>query len=288
MLQKESVLMLHNYYQTPGGEDVSMQAEVEVLKSNSHNVEILSWHNNSINDYSLIDKTNLIWKSVWNPESKETVYGKLKESDFDILHVQNFFPLISPSVYSAARNLSIPIVQHLRNFRLGCLNGYLYRNQGVCEQCIGHNPWRGVWHQCYRNSLASSFTLWQLLTVHRFRQTWFQDVDLFITPSQFSANKLIEIGLPENRLKVKPNCVVDPLKDSEIPSFPQSPSFMFVGRLSKEKGILELLKAWRLVNQPEWQLWIVGGGSQSELLKTYCQEHQLANVQFLGYRSPPE
>jgi glycosyltransferase involved in cell wall biosynthesis len=278
-------LFLHNFYQYAGGEDISMAAEVELLRQANHTVELLEWHNDAITEMSRPEKLALFWQTTWNSDSKRRVYEALKRLDADLIHVQNFFPLVSPSVYSAARQLGVPVVQHLRNFRLGCLNGYLYRQGQVCEACVGRNPWRGVAYRCYRDSLPASLSLWQMLTAHRWRRTWHQEVDVFITPSRFAADKLIEIGLPPEKMRVKPNFIVDPLGGGNPLPSPDLPIFTFIGRLSPEKGALELLQAWQQLRQPEWQLWIVGDGPEKAMLETFCREHNLGNVKFWGHCS---
>ncbi|HSM83766.1 MAG TPA: glycosyltransferase family 4 protein [Nodosilinea sp.] len=281
-------LFLHNYYQQAGGEDLSMAAEIEILRQAHHTVELLAWHNDAIADLAGAEKLSLFWQTTWNSASKRRVYDALQRFNADLLHVQNFFPLASPAVYSAARQLGVPVVQHLRNFRLGCLNGYLYRQGRVCEACVGRNPWRGVAYRCYRGSLPASLSLWQMLTAHRWRRTWHREVDVFITPSRFAAAKLIEIGLPAEKMQVKPNFVADPLAGNSPPPPPDRPIFTFVGRLSPEKGALELLQAWQQVRQPDWQLWIVGDGPEKATLERFCQEHHLGNVRFWGHCSPPQ
>lgn len=280
-----NILMLHNYYQHSGGEDVSMATEAEILCQAGHNVELLTWHNDVIKSMSTLEKLNMFWKTTWNPNSKHQVYEKLRSFKIDLMHVQNFFPLVSPSVYSSAHQLDIPVVQHLRNFRLGCLNSYLYRDGKVCEACVGRNPWRGVVYRCYRNSLPTSLSLWQMITVHRFRRTWHHDVNAFITPSKFSAEKLSELGIPSNKLYIKPNFIEDPLGTGKIPPYPKAPTFLFIGRLSPEKGVLELLKSWKLLQKTDWELWVVGDGPMRVDLEKYCQECCLHNVKFWGYCS---
>jgi len=281
-------LFLHNYYQHAGGEDLSMSSEISILRRGGHTVELLKWHNDSIEDLSKIKKIALSWETTWNTSSSKRVTQALRDFNSDLLHVQNFFPIASPSVYSAAHRLNIPVIQHLRNFRLGCLNSYLYRKGKVCEDCLGRNPWRGVVRRCYRKSLPASASVWHMLTFHRFRKTWNHDVEAFITPSQFAATKLVEIGVPANKLYVKPNFIEDPLSDSLIPASPEIPTFLFVGRLSDEKGVMLLLKAWKLLNKRDWKLVIAGSGPELDTLKSFSKEHELTNVEFTGRVQPQQ
>lgn len=283
--ERLKILMLHNRYQYGGGEDISTLQEVQMLQKNSQIVELVEWSNDRINSFSLLDKARLFFSSSWNSDSARWLALKLAADQPDILHVQNFFPLFSPSIHKTAHRMGIPTVQHLRNFRLACLNSYLFRQEKVCEACVGRNPWRGVWHRCYRESLPASISVWQMITFNRWRKTWHRDIDAFVTPSQFAAQKLVEIGLPEDRLYVKPNFVADPLPNRKIQPLPDVPTFLYVGRLSPEKGILTMLKAWQRLNQPDWQLILVGAGQQRDLLESFCQEKQLDNVVFRGYQT---
>ncbi|WP_228016061.1 glycosyltransferase [Synechocystis salina] len=277
--------MLHNRYQYVGGEDVSTQTEIAILRQFWHQVTYLEEHNDRIKQFSSLDKIRLFLSTAWNHQEAKSLGSQLQTLRPDLLHVQNFFPLFSPSVHKAAKSLDIPTIQHLRNFRLGCLNGYLYRNNDICESCIGHNPWRGVAYRCYRNSLPSSLAVWNMITYSRWRCTWQNDVDAFITPSQFAANKLIEIGIPDDRLYIKPNITADPLPNQQILPPPQRPTFLFIGRLSPEKGAMTLIKAWEKLKQPEWHLNILGGGPQKPELEGFADNYALSNIRFLGYQS---
>ncbi|MEL6249922.1 MAG: glycosyltransferase family 4 protein [Cyanobacteria bacterium J06648_16] len=285
MTENISILMLHNYYEKAGGEDVSMASEMEVLRQKNHRVGLVEWHNHSIKAMPVCEKAALVFRTAWNQDSKNKVYDELKTLQADLLHVQNFFPLATPSVYTAARLRAVPVVQHLRNFRLGCLNAYLYRQGKVCEDCVGCNPWRGVLRRCYRGSLPASVSVWQMLTFHRWRRTWHKDVDAFVIPSRFAAKKLIDIGIPADKVHVKPNFVADPLPDQRVPPLPDRPHFVFAGRLSDEKGVLPLLRAWEWVKQPDWQLDILGDGPERSRLEGFCQEKGLQNVRFRGQLS---
>ncbi len=282
--RKPHILMLHNRYQYAGGEDASTQAEINTLKQAGHQVTLIEEHNDRIKEFSYVDKLKLFFTTAWNPQQYQNLRSQLKTLQPDLLHVQNFFPLFSPSVHHAAKSLKIPTIQHLRNFRLGCLNAYLYRNEQICQVCVGHNPWRGVLHRCYRNSLEGSLAVWNMITVNRSRKTWDRDIDGLITPSRFAAEKLIEMGINRDRLYIKPNVTRDPLINQSIPPLPERPTFLYLGRLSPEKGVMTLLEAWKRLNQPQWQLNLVGDGPQRESLETFGQEFGLHNVTFIGHQ----
>lgn len=283
-LNLDLILMLHNSYQYVGGEDSSTTAEIEILRQAGHKVTLIEEHNNRIKQFSSLNKLQLFFSAAWNNQKYQEMRSLLQKLRPDLLHVQNFFPLFSPSIHAATKSLNIPTIQHLRNFRLGCLNSYLFRENKVCEACVGKNPWRGVINRCYRNSLPASLGVWNMITYNRWRKTWHRDVDAFITPSHFAAKKLIEIGIPEDRLYVKPNVTPDPLIDRSITPLPKIPTFLFIGRLSPEKGVMTLLKAWRKLAKLDWKLIIAGDGQQKQELELYAKEYSLNNVDFQGYK----
>jgi glycosyltransferase involved in cell wall biosynthesis len=296
MLKPLHIVMIHDRYQYVGGEDVSTDADVELLREYGHQVTLIEVHNDIIKGFSQFQKLKLFAETAWNFKVYREMRSQFQKLKPDLVHVQNFFPLFSPSVHAAARSLNIPTVQHLHNFRLGCLNGYLLKDGKICEACVGRNPWRGIIYGCYRKSAIASIAVWAMVTVNRWRYTWTQDVNAFITPSHFAAQKLIEIGIPCDRLHVKPYVINPPnnlnnteSQDVEIKTiYPEVINFLFVGRLSPEKGVITLLKAWAELNRTDWQLTIVGEGDEKPNLQRFVNDLDLTNVQFLGYLPPSQ
>ncbi|NMF58431.1 glycosyltransferase family 4 protein [Pseudanabaena yagii] len=279
------IVMLHNRYQYVGGEDVSTDADVELLRNYGHRVTLIEVHNDIIKSYSQFAKLQLFAETAWNFKVYREMRSQFQELKPDLVHVQNFFPLFSPSVHAAAKSLNIPTIQHLHNFRLGCLNGYLFRDGKICEICVGKNPWQGITYGCYRDSPIASLAVWAMITINRWRRTWWQDVDAFITPSQFSAQKLSEIGLIRERIYTINPYINPPNQENVSSHLSTTPNFLFVGRLSSEKGVITLLKAWMELNMPEWLLNIVGDGAEKSNLQKFVNDAGLKNVQFLGYLS---
>jgi glycosyltransferase involved in cell wall biosynthesis len=280
------IVMFHNRYQYAGGEDAATKADVEMLREYGHQVTLIEVHNDIIKTYSRFDKLKLFAATAWNFKVYREMRSQFQKLKPDLVHVQNFFPLFSPSIHAAARSLKIPTVQHMHNFRLGCLNGYLFRDGKICEACVGRNPWRGVRYGCYRDSPIASIAVWAMVTFNRWRRTWEQDVDAFITPSHFAAQKFQEMGIPSDRLYVNPNVINPKNVEVTLSLQPENPNFLFVGRLSAEKGLITLLQAWAELNMIDWQLKIIGDGSEKLNLQRFVDEAGLKNVQFLGYLTP--
>ena len=238
------ILSIHNGYQIRGGEDESCLSEQRLLRDRGHEVSVYEENNDRINTLS---SAQLAIKTIWSQESYELVRNKLREKPYDLVHVQNFFPLISPSVFYAAKREKVPIVQTIRNYRLLCPNALFFRDGKVCEDCMGKPiPYPGVIHKCYRRSLGPSLMSATMLTVHRVLGTWSRMVDLYITLTHFSRNKLIEGGVSPDKIVVKPN-FIDP--DPGIGEGTGDYA-IYLGRISVEKGLDVLIDAWKQLSTP--------------------------------------
>jgi len=274
------ILLVHNEYHYRGGEASYVQAQKQLLLSEGHEVFLLEKHNDQINQRSIKELVYSGVNSIWSYQSQIEIRSHIRNISPQLVHVHNFFPLWSPAIHQAIKQQGIPTVQHIHNYRLGCLNSCLFRNAQVCELCVGRNLWRGLLYRCYRNSLPASLAVWLMLTFNRWRKTWQRDVDLFIVPSRFSLRKLVEIGLPADKMRVLPNFVPVPQIQHSPP--PNEPVFLFVGRLSAEKGIMNLLEIWHRLHESSWQLKLVGDGDLLTAVQAYIAEHQLDNIKLLG------
>src|SRR6266481_3393790 len=273
------VLMLHNRYLLLGGEDQATLAEVELLREYGHEVELQEQDNRSIEQHS---KVGTAIGTIWSSGSFHQIRGLLLTGKFDIVHVQNFFPLWSPSVYYAAADCGIPVVQTLHNYRLMCVNSIFFRDNHVCEDCLGKAvPWRGIMHGCYRNSRAGSAAVAAMIGVHKLLGTWNKKVEIYIAVSEFAREKYIAAGLPGKKIAVRPYF----LHPSPALGSGGGGYALFVGRLSPEKGIATMLDAWKTAENP-LPLRIVGDGPLRELVKAACSV--TARMQYLGPKSLPE
>jgi glycosyltransferase involved in cell wall biosynthesis len=233
------ILVAHNFYKQPGGEDQCMAAEVAMLKAHGHNVSQYCLDNDSLDTMHPLEAGS---RTIWNRAAFHDLRELFRGQRPQIVHFHNTFPLISPAAYYAARAEGVRVVQTLHNFRLLCGNALLFRNGQVCEDCIGKAiAWPGIIHKCYRGSFAASSTVTTMLGVHRAIGTWRRAVDVYIAPTEFARQKLIEGGLPAAKIAAKPN-FIDPDPETGKGSGGYG---LFVGRLSLEKGIETLIEAWR-------------------------------------------
>ncbi len=267
------ILSVHNRYQIRGGEDESREAEERLLRSRGHQVDVYEQDNDRV---ASLGKAQVAVRTIWSQETYREVGQLLRQAQYDLVHVQNFFPLISPSVYYAAKAAGVPVVQTLRNYRLLCANAQFFREGRICEDCLGKPiPLPGILHGCYRDSRAASAAVAAMIGVHRGLGTWTKMVDRYIAISQFARDKLVEGGVPADKVVVKPNFVyADPGVGSG-----QGGYALFVGRLGPEKGLHTLLAAWERLRVPI-PLKIVGEGPLEDEVRRLCQK--LPQVEWLG------
>ena len=270
------VLLVHNHYQQPGGEDAVFAAEGRLLEAHGNCVIRYTAHND---DVQAMSSLAMATSTVWNQTHYRALRAMLRRERPDVMHVHNTLPLISPAAYYAARAESVPVVQTLHNYRLLCPGANLLRDGRVCEKCVGKSvPYPGMLHRCYRGSLAASGAVVTAVAVHRALGTWTDQVDLFIALTEFAKRKHVEGGLPEDRVLVKPQFV----ESDPGPGDGAGGYALYVGRLSEEKGVRVLLAAWAMLGE-SLPLKVVGDGPLSPTLAGATHH---AGVEWLG-RQPP-
>jgi glycosyltransferase involved in cell wall biosynthesis len=277
--------MLHNQYQSSGGEDTVIRAEVELLKHRGLDVVEVQFSNNVRQDSTLRGHLYLLKNARWSEDSYDKIQTLCKRVQPDLVHIHNFWMRISPAAHAACRASGIPVVQTLHNFRLFCLNSGFVRNHQPCMDCLGRDPWRGVVRRCFHDSLVASAAVARMIRESRKRRVWQECVSAYITPSEKARAKLIRGGLPGDRVLVKPNFVPDPGPAPARPS--SSDMVLFAGRLSPEKGIGALLQAWAKRRKPG-RLVIAGDGPMKAALEFEASMLQLSNVHFIGRKSSAE
>jgi glycosyltransferase involved in cell wall biosynthesis len=251
------VLFVHNFYQIPGGEDSVFFIEVELLKNNGIHVESYTVHNAKIN--TPIKKLLIVLSSFFNLYVFFDFYLYLVKSKPDVVHVHNFFPLFSPSIFWACKLKKIPVIHTLHNFRIICPTATLMLNGQITEKSIKRNSWWTIKKRVYKNSLVGTAVLSGMIEFNKFIGTWNNAVTKLIALTDFAKQKYIEAGISESKIVVKPNFV----DGSTQPVFEKENYGIFVGRLSEEKGIEHLLRAWENIDYP---LLVVGDGPQKDLL----------------------
>ena len=267
---KFRILMVHNYYQIPGGEDTVVANEIQMLKKYDHHVVFYSRDNSELKKMSKFQKLFLPINTIFNFRTYRDIKRIIKREKIDIVHVHNTLNLISPSVYYAALNLSVPVVQTVHNFRLLCPGATFYRDGHICEDCVEKGLWCAIKHNCYRNSKWQ--TLACVINTRFHRMIGIYGKINYICLTDFNREKLLKLRqIKADKVFVKPNFVesIQPFISGEK----RKNQFVFSGRLDKLKGIDLLLKAWKEMGEQAPKLVVCGTGPMEEWCRKIGRAH---------------
>lgn len=314
MDNKHRILLVHNYYKIPGGEDTVVANEKKMLEDHGHKVFLYTRDNKELNSFTIFQKLLLPLNTVFSFKTYREVCYIIRKYRIDIVHVHNTLNLISPSVFYAAFFCKVPVINTLHNFRLQCPAGTFYRDHHVCEDCMKYGLPCSVKHSCYRGSklqtLASALTIW----FHRLLGTY-RRVN-YICLTEFNKKKLLELNhgkrkiIDEKKVFVKPNftpdveeckCGLDYINsgdvaddetigkddnrvDSEVKKdrfaeLEDKKYYAFVGRVEEIKGIRLLVKTFEKNGQ---MLVIVGDGDDSDKINEYLCRKNIHNIIMVG------
>jgi glycosyltransferase involved in cell wall biosynthesis len=271
------ILSVHNVYRQGGGEDVVVDQESQLLRAHGHEVIEYRRSNKERGD-DLLSKLYFARQSLWSRKAAAEIEALICRRKPDVAHFHNTFPLISPSSYWVCKRLGVPVVQTIHNYRMTCVRGDYFRADHICEECLGwKGPLPAVVHGCYRDSVAQTAAAAVVLSIHRVLGTWRELVDVFLALTEFGRMKLIEAGVEPGKIVIKPNFVhPDPGFRKERPT----DYALFAGRLSPEKRILTLVKAWEKIKNIS--LLIVGDGPKKDEISNAIEREELANVRMVG------
>ena len=278
--RKQKVLIVHNYYQIPGGEDTVVANEKKLLEDHGHEVILYTRHNSELKTLSKIQKLLLPISTIFNFQTYKDVKKIIREEKIEIVHVHNTLNLISPSVYYAAFACHVPVVQTVHNFRLLCPGATFFREGHVCEECLSKGLVCAVKHKCYRGSrvqtLACAISTW----IHRLIGTY-KKLN-YICLTDFNKDKLLQLKqIKKEKVFVKPNYVEE--AKEIVPYKNRKNQFIYVGRLEEIKGIDVLLEAWKLMKAEAPELIMCGKGPLEEWAKEYIEKNNLSKVKLLGF-----
>lgn len=272
------ILIIHNRYQRSGGEDTVVDAEKKLLKEHNHKVISYERINARVDRYSFSKRISLYFNMHWSEDDYLDIKNLIQKEKPDIAHIHNTFLLITPSAHYACKELNVPIVQTIHNYRFLCPGANFYRKGHICEECLKRGNFsKSILNGCWRNSKLLTAAVVRMLRFHYKKGTFKNLIDCYIALSEFSKNKFIEAGFDAKKIVVKSNFVnFDPGERREIGNYA-----LFAGRLSAEKGIWTLIKAWEKID--EISLKIIGTGDLFEDLMKYSKRKAL-NIEFLGQK----
>ena len=237
------ILLVHNHYGSgvPSGENAVFALERAMLERHGHDVQAFERHSDDIRKRGALGLIQGALATPWNPGAAAVMRNTIKEFRPHVVHAHNTFPLISPAIFPAASGTGRILTLH--NYRLVCPAAIPMRGGNVCTECMDkQSVLPALRHGCYRGSHLATLPMAANVALNRARGTWQRDVEAFITLSRFQRDRMIASGLPAKNIWVKPNFYTG--TPTVIPFVDRPSRVVFVGRMSAEKGVEDLLTAW--------------------------------------------
>lgn len=274
-----AILLVHNHYQIPGGEDAVVDNERRLLEAHGHHVVTYFRHNDELKSLPPLRKLFFAAEALFSLRTYREVKHLIRAEHIDIVHVHNTLAMVSPSVYYAARSCGVPVVQTVHNFRLLCPAGSFFREGHVCEECLHGGMRCAVHHACYRGSRLQ--TVLCVLNSHLHRHMYKHLHFLFLT--EFNREKHLQWKsrvFEPTRVHLKPNFV---FSDPSAKAEERRPRLVYAGRLEPIKGVLRLLEAWKILGAEAPELLMCGTGPLEEECRAVIAQEGLTQVKMLGY-----
>jgi glycosyltransferase involved in cell wall biosynthesis len=222
-------------------------------------------------------KARLGARAIYSTDARRHIGAMINEFRPDVAHVRNIYHHLTPSILWELRARNIPVVYHLNDFKLLCPSYNLVSEGKPCETCRNGHFWHVVNSNCYPGQ-AARIVLMAEAYIHKWLGTYTKCVDRFLAPSQFVRDKFVEHGWDPARFEILPH--FQRAKPVTRPAGPNAP-LLYFGRLSREKGVDDLIWTMRLL--PNLRLMIAGDGPQRSHLERLASELGTANVEFVGH-----
>ncbi len=282
-MKRPKVLRIFNRYRQLGGEERAVRQIEEALRD-SVEATAFEYGTDELLGGTLKRRILAPSNAIHNRGVERELRALQQKNNFAAWEIHNVFPAFSPSVYAAAFQVGVPVIQYLHNYRLSCVNG-MFLNHGLpCQRCIGGNFWPAFQTACWHdNHLAGGILGLALSHLRRLRT--FDRIPVWVAISEAQKQLHIRMGVPPDRIHVVPHFLDAPVEIQT--DIPPTGYFLFLGRLSAEKGVLQLLEGWRQLRTQEATLVIAGDGPERQVLENFCRIHNLKNVVFRGFVKHP-
>ncbi len=287
------LVFANNFYYMRGGSERVFFDEIEVLERRGHKTAPFTMHfeRNLPSPYSRFFAPELKYegvgpakkavasaKLVYSSEARRGFSGLLESFKPDIVHGHNIYGRLTTSIVDEARARRVPFVMTLHDYKLICPSYLMLRGETVCSRCVNGAFYNCLLSRCHKGSLASSLVYTaESYFVRAFKK--YDWVSRFISPSEFLLKKLLEAGFPEKKLVHIPNFIKI---DEFEPTWSNRGYILYVGRLSKEKGVMTMLKAVKGLGV---ELKIVGDGPMRRECEAFARDNNLNNVVFEGFKA---
>jgi glycosyltransferase involved in cell wall biosynthesis len=292
-----TVLSVNKFHYITGGADRCYLQWADLLERQGHETVFFSMHHerNLPTPYakyfvdevdffnsSMRDLPSMAMRVLYSFQARKRIEALIQDTQPDVAHLHNVAHQLSPSILHPLKKHGIPVVQTLHDYKFGCPTYMFYTEGQVCERCKGGRYYNVLLHRCNRGSLAASALNCAEMYFHQLLGIY-DNVDAFISPSNFLRQKMIEYGVAPERVVCIPNFIA---LDEYRPEYTHEDYFLFCGRLLAIKGVRTLLAAMASIK--EAKLYVVGEGELKQELESHAADRGMENVSFLGYKSGEE
>jgi glycosyltransferase involved in cell wall biosynthesis len=236
------ILIVHNAYGKTSGEEIVIDGLVKLLESRGVTVQRFSRSSTEIEETRL-GRIPAFFSGIHNQFSRKAFGQFLRETRPDVVHIHNLYPLISPSILPECTAQGFPVVMTVHNFRLACPNGLLMSHGEVCHRCLGGREYWCILRNCEKDIFKSMGYALRTAAARLLRR-YSDHVDHYLCLTRFQRDILVKEGLPQDRVSVLTNPVEIKVAEQSVEM--ERDSVLFVGRVSREKGIASLFDAARV------------------------------------------
>lgn len=290
------ILYCNKYNYSFSGTEVYLFDLMRLMRDQGHEVALFSvadargeaseYEKHYVRAVDFKDKSHTIWNklrlgihAVYSRQARRKIAQMIGDFRPELAHVRNIYHQLTPSILWELKRRGIPVLYHLNDFKLLCPSYNLVAHGDACERCRGGRFWRVVAEGCYAGGRMASAALAIEAYAHRWLQTYQKCVDRFLVPSQFVKQKLTENGWDPRKIDVLSH--FQRISGAAPPRPAHDAPILYFGRLSREKGVADLLRAMQLL--PSLRLNIAGDGPLRGELERMAELLGLANVTFLGH-----
>lgn len=292
------ILMANKFFYIKGGSETYYFSLKHLLEKKGHTVIDFSMkdernfkskyseyfvENINYNTGNFFEKIKAGLNIIYSQEAKEKFEQLVLTTKPDLVHLHIFQHQLSPSILDVLKKYNLPTVYTAHDLKMLCLNYKMFQHGKICEQCKGGKYYRCALDRCVKNSFIKSSINVAEGYIHYWRKSY-DVIDKIITPSKFFKKKFEEFGIDPNRVTHIPN-FLDQKKHVINRRDDRESYYLYFGRLSEEKGVFTLLRAFLDLNV---NLYIVGIGPLKERMEQYIRQQNMKNVRLYGFKSGQE
>jgi len=294
------LLILNSRHYLKGGSDRIYLEEMELMERNGHHVipfarrsdhdKATKYHHffppelDLSGGYSFKSFASAL-SIIYSHRTKKCLKNLLQQETPDIAHGHNIYAHLTTSVLDVLKAHEIPVVISLHDYKFICPNYFFLDGNRICEDCKRHRYYKAIQNRCVHGDFLYS-CIYSIETYFNYlTKKYHNKIDKYVAVSRFIKNKFIEYGFPEDKIVYIPNFVDT---DSFRVSDNDNGYFLFIGRLSKEKGLETLVSAFAKLKSKSHRLLIAGNGPLREQLEKIISIYNLANVKLMGFLETKE